>query len=152
MRLHSLVVYIVIVGLSACQASHQATGPERVDCDPILQRINSNTGDASVGQRTYDFHSSTDTAADRVTASKGCILARWVGQFDSARGRPPVNLEELPRLDSAHVVPMPSAEWMRDGWGQVFVYARDSGAVVLHSMGPDGRDSTGDEKLFVRRR
>lgn len=152
MRLHSLIVCLAIAGLAACRSSRQTKSPERVDCEPIMQRIDENAGDASVGQRTYDFHGSTDTAADRVTVSKGCILARWVGQFDSARGRPPLNLEELPRLDSAHVVDMPSAEWLHDGWGQPFAYELSNEEVVLRSLGPDGRDSTGDEKLFVRRR
>ncbi len=148
-RLQQIAWIVATILVAGCRPAQDVRVSGSVHCDSLLAAIGSSDGDPNTGQTTYDAHSSIDTAPDRLTAGKGCILARWVGQFDSARGRLPYTLEELPNLDTLHVIEMPGSGWMHDGWGGRFGYTQADGSAMIYSLGPDGRDSTGDELVFT---
>lgn len=97
------------------------------------------------------------TEAARVKAAKADIqggIALALDMYEVDLGRYPSGLNELVENVSGHDFwdgPYLKRGLPNDPWGQIYVYrypgTQNEGLYDLYSLGPDGKDGTGDEIL-----
>jgi hypothetical protein len=82
----------------------------------------------------------------RETRAGLAYLRKGIDQFKADTGLAPPSLQALlkdpgiPKWSGPYVI-----EIGEDAWGQAWVYQATGGTYSLHSIGPDGKDNTGDE-------